>query len=169
MTPASSARLRARRWASTSRSPSVTSSGWATSLQGDLGYSVVNKRAGGARHRSRASGPTLLLMGTSALVGVPLGIGLGVIAAIRQYSGSTTSPTGFSTSFIAIPGFVVGLVLIYFLGANLKLLPTTGMTTLGKPFSFVDLVAPHDHAGDCCWRSPSRRRSRATRAPRCSR
>ena len=35
---------------------------------------------------------------------------------------------------------MVGLLLIYALGANLKLLPTSGMVTLGKPFDPVDLA-----------------------------
>ena len=57
------------------------------------------------------------------------------MAAVRQYSKIDYALTAFSTSFIAIPGFVVGLVLIYVFGAALKILPTTGMFTLGKPTS----------------------------------
>jgi peptide/nickel transport system permease protein len=49
--------------------------------------------------------------------------------------------TAFSTSFIAIPGFVVGLALIYIFGATLRILPTTGMFTLGKANSIEDLIA----------------------------
>jgi peptide/nickel transport system permease protein len=108
-------------------------------VQGDLGYSVVNKRLVADDITARL-GPTLLLMGTAALVGVPVGIALGVLAATRQYSGLDYVATGFSTAFIAIPGFVVGLVLIYALGANLKILPTSGMTTLGRPFDLLDLA-----------------------------
>lgn len=108
-------------------------------LQGDLGYSIVNRRDV-ADDLAQRLGPTLLLMGVSALVGIPVGIGLGMIAATRQYALPDYLSTGFSTAFIAIPGFVVGLLLIYVLGANLKLLPTSGMTTLGKPFDPVDLA-----------------------------
>jgi peptide/nickel transport system permease protein len=36
---------------------------------------------------------------------------------------------------------VVGLAMIYLFGASWKILPTVGMTTLGKPFSLVDLIA----------------------------
>jgi peptide/nickel transport system permease protein len=80
-------------------------------------------------------------MGTSLILGTILGIVFGIVAAIRQYSLFDYLMTGFSTSFIAIPGFVVGLVLIYILGASLKILPTTGMFTLGKGNSIQDLVA----------------------------
>lgn len=107
-------------------------------LQGDLGYSVVNNRPVIDDITFRL-GPTLLLMGTAALVGIPVGIVLGMIAGIRQYSVTDYGVTAFSISFIAIPGFVVGLVLIYFFGATLNLLPTSGMLTRGEDFSLVDL------------------------------
>jgi peptide/nickel transport system permease protein len=108
-------------------------------LQGDLGYSVVNNRPVIADIGARL-GPTLLLMGVSALIGVTVGVVLGVIAGIRQYSVTDYSVTAFSISFIAIPGFVVGLVMIYFFGATLNLLPTSGMATRGQDFSIDDLV-----------------------------
>ena len=108
-------------------------------LQGDLGFSIVNRRDV-ADDLTQRLGPTLLLMGTAALLGIPVGVGLGMLAATRQYGPADYVSTGFSTSFIAIPGFVVGLVLIYFLGANLKLLPTSGMITLGKGGDLADLV-----------------------------
>ncbi len=108
-------------------------------LQGDLGYSIVNRREVADDLTARL-GPTLLLMGVSALLGVPIGVGLGLLAAVRQYSTPDYLATGFSTLFIAIPGFVVGLVLIYVLGANLKILPTSGMVTLGAGFDPVDLA-----------------------------
>lgn len=108
-------------------------------LQGDLGYSIVNRRDVGDDLGQRL-GPTLLLMGTAALMGVPIGIGLGMIAATRQYGTADYVATGFSTAFVAIPGFVVGLLLIYVLGANLKLLPTSGMVTLGSGGDLIDLA-----------------------------
>lgn len=108
-------------------------------VHGDLGFSVVNNRPVIEDLQARI-GPTLLLMGTSMILGVALGITLGVISGIKQYSWVDYFTTGFSVSFIAIPGFVVGLAMIYVLGAGLKLLPTTGMTTLGKQFSLGDLV-----------------------------
>ena len=109
-------------------------------VQGNLGYSVVNKLPVGEELTARL-GPTLILMSIALVVGTTAGLIFGVLAAIRQYSPLDYAVTAFSTSFIAIPTFVTGLVLIYVFGAALKLLPTTGMTTLGKPFSFLDLGA----------------------------
>ena len=108
-------------------------------VQGDLGYSIVNRREVSDALIQRL-GPTLLLMGTAALVGIPIGVGLGMLAATRQYGLADYVATAFSTAFIAIPGFVIGLVLIYALGARLKLLPTSGMTTLGSEGDLVDLA-----------------------------
>jgi peptide/nickel transport system permease protein len=109
-------------------------------LQGNLGYSVVNKLPVSEELTARL-GPTLILMSIALVVGTAAGLTFGVLAAIRQYSPLDYAVTAFSTSFIAIPTFVTGLVLIYVFGAALKLLPTTGMTTLGKPFSLLDLGA----------------------------
>lgn len=108
-------------------------------VQGDLGFSVVNNRPV-IDDISARLGPTLLLMGSAALVGIPLGIILGVIAGIRQYSATDYGVTAFSISFIAIPGFVVGLVLIYTFGATLNVLPTSGMFTRGQDPSIDDLI-----------------------------
>jgi peptide/nickel transport system permease protein len=109
-------------------------------LQGNFGYSVVNKLPVIDEVAARLP-PTLLLMSISLVIGTIAGILFGIIAAVRQYGKIDYLLTAFSTSFIAIPGFVTGLVLIYVLGAALRLLPTTGMLTLGKPFSFGDLAA----------------------------
>ena len=108
-------------------------------IRGDLGFSVVNQRLVVDDLAARV-GPTMLLMSVSLIYGTVLGIVFGVLAAVRQYSWLDYVLTGFSTTFIAVPGFVVGLILIYLFGATLKILPTSGMTTLGEPPSIWDLV-----------------------------
>jgi peptide/nickel transport system permease protein len=114
-------------------------------LQGDLGYSVVNHSLV-VDELGRRLPPTLILMSMALVVGSTVGIAFGIAAAVRQYSRLDYALTAFSTSFIAIPGFVVGLVMIYVFGAALKILPTTGMFTLGKPPTlpdmFVHLIMP---------------------------
>ena len=108
-------------------------------LQGDFGYSVVNHQRVADALAMRLP-PTLLLMTISLIVGVTVGVTFGIIAAVRRSGPIDYLLTVFSTSFIAIPGFVVGLVLIYLFGAALKILPTTGMLTLGAPFAITDLI-----------------------------
>jgi len=108
-------------------------------LHGDFGYAVVShQRVADALAMSLP--PTLLLMTAALIVGVTMGVTFGIIAAVRRSGPIDYALTAFSTSFIAIPGFVVGLVLIYLFGAALKILPTTGMLTLGAPFSLTDLA-----------------------------
>jgi peptide/nickel transport system permease protein len=109
-------------------------------LHGDLGYSITD-HSSVSEELGRRLPPTLLLMTISLIVGVILGVTFGIIAAVRQYRVIDYVLTAFSTSFIAIPSFVVGLVLIYVFGAALKILPTTGMFTLGKPNTLQDLAA----------------------------
>ncbi|MDW3214453.1 MAG: ABC transporter permease [Ilumatobacteraceae bacterium] len=106
---------------------------------GDLGYSVVNKRPVAEELKARI-GPTLLLMGTALVIGMVVGTVLGVIAALRQYSALDYLIAGFSTAMVAIPGFVVGLVFIYFFAAKLQWLPAAGMHTPGMEDSKVDLI-----------------------------
>src|SRR5919198_1832786 len=109
-------------------------------LQGDLGYSVIN-HSFVADELGRRLPPTLLLMSIALVLGTVLGIVLGIVAAVRPYTLVDYVVTAFSTSFIAIPGFVVGLVLVYTFGAALKLLPTTGIFTLGKEPTLPDVAA----------------------------
>jgi peptide/nickel transport system permease protein len=72
----------------------------------------------------------------SIIVGVPLGI----IAAVRQYSALDYGLTAFSAAFISIPGFVLALAGIYLFAVTLRILPANGMLTLGQPFSPIDLA-----------------------------
>jgi peptide/nickel transport system permease protein len=108
-------------------------------LHGDFGYSIVNRTLV-VDDLTRRVPPTMLLMGTSLVVGVTVGVIFGIVAAVRQYSRIDYLLTAFSTSFIAIPAFVVGLIMIYLFGATLKLVPTTGMFTPGKPPDLRDLA-----------------------------
>ena len=107
--------------------------------QGDLGFSIVSRRSVAEDLTSRL-GPTFLLMGTSLLISIIVGIPLGVIAAVRQYSWLDYLLSTLSAAFISIPGFVLSLAGIYIFAVGLRILPASGMTTLGKPFTIGDLA-----------------------------
>jgi peptide/nickel transport system permease protein len=70
----------------------------------------------------------LSLMGVAlaALIGVPLGI----LAAVRQYSLLDTIPSLISFFIAAIPGFVFGMLLLYFFALKLNLLPSYGASSI---------------------------------------
>jgi len=107
-------------------------------LHGDLGYSVISG-ASTAMEIGPRIGPTLILMGTAIVIAIFVGIPLGVLSAVRQYSFLDYATTGFALLMIVVPGFVLGLASIYLFGVFIPILPTRGMVTLGVPFSVVDL------------------------------
>lgn len=67
--------------------------------------------------------------GTAILVAVILGVPLGCIAALNRGKFLDSLISVISTCGIAVPSFVVCTLLMYFLGVNLKLLPTFGLTS----------------------------------------
>jgi peptide/nickel transport system permease protein len=109
-------------------------------LEGNLGYTLSTRRPVAEEIAPRI-GPTLLLMTTSLVIALLIGIPFGVISAVKQYGKTDYALTGITMLLISTPTFVLGLILIYFLGVSLRLLPIGGMTTLGKPFSIEDLFA----------------------------
>jgi peptide/nickel transport system permease protein len=108
-------------------------------LQGDLGYSVITG-APTVKEIGPRIGPTVLLMGTAMFVAVVVGVPLGVISAVRQYSLVDYGANAFSLLMIVVPSFVLGLACIYVFGVFIPILPTRGMVTLGVPFNVVDLI-----------------------------
>jgi peptide/nickel transport system permease protein len=109
-------------------------------VEGNMGFSLISRQPVGAQIQERI-GPTLLLMGTSLLVAIVIGIPLGVLSAVRQYSLLDYLATVGGFVAISTPSFFLGLGLIYLVSVNLRLLPTSGMSTLGAEPSFGDLLA----------------------------
>lgn len=107
---------------------------------GNLGYSLINGTPVKTMIGQRL-GPTVLLMGSALLVAIALGVPLGVVSAIRQYSWLDYALTVFGFVTISTPSFFLGLALIYLLAIRLRLLPTSGMYTLGVPLTLGDLAA----------------------------
>ncbi len=82
-------------------------------------------------------GITMYLSVVSTLISFPLGILFGIITAVKRGKWQDTILTLLANITASLPGFVVALLLLYFLGLKLKLLPTTGFT-----FPWVDF---HKH------------------------
>jgi peptide/nickel transport system permease protein len=106
-------------------------------LRGDLGYSLIKRRPVTEMigHRIWA---TLQLTISALLVSVVVGIGIGILSAVKQYSWLDYLSTLFSFSAVSVPGFFLSLGLIYILALKLKWLPTSGMQTLGQEASLWD-------------------------------
>ena len=69
------------------------------------------------------------LGGVSVLVSLLIGIPLGCIAALKRGKFLDSLISVVATCGIAVPSFVICTVLLYFLGVNLQLLPTLGLTS----------------------------------------
>lgn len=107
--------------------------------RGNLGYSLVGGDSVAAQVRGRL-GPTVLLMGTALVLAICLGIPLGILSAVRQYSLLDYVATVFGFLTISTPTFFLGLGLMYVFAVRFGVLPTSGMRTLGVPESVGDLV-----------------------------
>jgi peptide/nickel transport system permease protein len=77
---------------------------------------------------------TLLLAFAGFLIAVPMGILLGVIAAIKRSSPVDSFVSGFSTFFNSVPAFIFGLILLYAFAVYWKIFPLGGIQTVGVSF-----------------------------------
>lgn len=107
--------------------------------RGDLGTSFVSKQPVLTEIGERLPN-TLLLMGVALVVTLLLAIPLGIVSALRQYSALDTGLTGLAFAGNSLPVFWFGLLLIIVFHVRLGWFPGSGMTTLGKPFSLLDLA-----------------------------
>lgn len=69
---------------------------------------------------------TFKLAMLSMLISATIGITLGIISAVKQYSPLDTTLTVLALLFAAIPGFWLGLMLIWIFAVTLGVLPTSG-------------------------------------------
>jgi peptide/nickel transport system permease protein len=106
-------------------------------LHGDLGYPYKGNKTVVQTLKERIP-PTLLLMGTSLILAMFLGIPMGIYMAMRQYSLGDYLLTIVAFAQLSFPSFFVGLAMIYVFALKLDILPTYGMQTIGAPFSVVD-------------------------------
>lgn len=105
--------------------------------KGSLGYSFQTGEPVGQMILTRIPA-TLELMGLSLIIAVILGVFLGTISALRQYSPLDYSLTLFGFTGISIPDFFLGMILIFVFALTLKWFPTSGMVTAGTEFSWSD-------------------------------
>ena len=110
-------------------------------MQGNLGYKLGGVGLPVLDTVMRGLGASLLLMGTALLIGIFVGIPLGMLSALRQYSKLDYALTGVAFLGISIPSFMLGLLGLYIFGLTFRLFPIGGMVTAGQPFSLPDLLS----------------------------
>ena len=110
-------------------------------LRGNMGYSMKSYQSVSSMIGSHL-GPTLLLMGASLLLSLFIAIPAGIYSAVHQYSKGDYAVVTLSFLGSSVPGFFLSLLLIYIFTVKLKLLPSSGMFTLGTEGGVGD-VARH--------------------------
>jgi ABC-type dipeptide/oligopeptide/nickel transport system permease component len=106
-------------------------------MRGDLGESLISGAP--VVEQVRAALPyTLELTAGGILLGALLGVPLGVLAAVRRNSLLDYLGRTFSLAGLSIPGFFLGILLMFVFSIKLGLLPTLGG---GNPADPVDRLA----------------------------
>jgi peptide/nickel transport system permease protein len=105
--------------------------------QGSLGYSFTNGRPALEMVLERVPA-TVLLLGTSLIISLVIGVPLGIIAALRRNRLTDYVVSSFGLSVVAVPSFFLGLLAIYVFSVQLKLLPAGGMVNPRNPGDVVD-------------------------------
>ena len=106
-------------------------------VTGDLGYSLTSRKPIGEIISSRLP-TTLQLVGFALVVSLVLGVGTGIVAAVKQYSWLDYLVTLFAFAWLSIPGFFLGLLVIYVFAVRLNWFPAFGSTTAGAENPALD-------------------------------
>lgn len=102
-------------------------------ISGDLGMSII-QRTSVSSEITRRMPITLHLSLISLALIIMVGIPLGSIAAVRRSTWMDTVATFLTNLGITVPVFWLGILLIYFIGLKLGLLPIFGYTSPFKNF-----------------------------------
>ena len=99
---------------------------WGFATRGDLGTSYISKQP--ITHELMVRFPvTMRLTFFSILLGICIGIPLGLIASIKQYSLVDSAILAFAVLASSVPGFWFGLMLISLFAVRLGWLPAMGI------------------------------------------
>ena len=109
-------------------------------FQGNLGYTAVGGLpiADTVFRGVLASGSLML---TALMIGIVVGIPLGVISALRQYSKLDFGLTGVAFLGVSTPSFMLGLAALWLFGLQLRIFPIGGMQDPRVPFNIPDFLA----------------------------
>jgi peptide/nickel transport system permease protein len=108
-------------------------------LQGNLGYAAITGEAvNGIVFRGLLASGALML--TAFAIGIVVGIPLGVLSALRQYSRLDFALTGIAFLGLSTPSFLAGIGGLYIFGLLLGIFPIGGMQTAAVPFTIGDFL-----------------------------
>ncbi|TQM11335.1 ABC transporter permease [Pseudonocardia kunmingensis] len=100
-------------------------------VQGDLGESLLSSQSVSSLIAERVP-VTLSLAVVTLVIAVAVGIPLGVAAAMRANRLLDRVVTALASLTMAMPPFVIGLVLVLVFAVNSSLFPATGYSSIGE-------------------------------------
>ena len=106
-------------------------------LRGNFGVSFISGLPIGESILGRVPA-TVELMGVSLAFSIILGVALGIVSALRQYSWIDYLLTVFGFIGMSVPVFFLGMLLIYVFALKLGWFPTSGFSTAAEDFSLAD-------------------------------
>jgi peptide/nickel transport system permease protein len=113
-------------------------------VTGDLGTSARNQQPVTAL-LAQSIGPTLQLALTAMLIALTIAVPIGIISAIKPGSWADVVGTIFALSGVAIPNFILGILLILLFSLALRMLPAGGYVSptanLGESLKLMLLPA----------------------------
>jgi len=112
---------------------------WVTAFfTGEWGYSIRTARPVSQEILERL-GPTLILGGTSFVLSLLIALPLGIVSAVRRYSGVDYLITFLSFLGVSMPVFWLALMLQLLFAVQWRVLPSAGIQTIGSD-SVLDLL-----------------------------
>jgi peptide/nickel transport system permease protein len=105
----------------------------AGAVQGDFGVALTNKRDI-VKTMSPKLFNTLFLAGYAAIIAVPLAVGLGILAAIKEGKWVDKAANIISLAAISMPEFFLGYLMIFVFSVNLGWLPSLATVYNSMPF-----------------------------------
>ncbi|MFC1533259.1 ABC transporter permease, partial [Thermodesulfobacteriota bacterium] len=102
-------------------------------LRGDFGVSMISDLSVGEMIKTRV--PITVHLGLTAFViSICLGIPIGIICAVRREKWLDTGLTLFANFGITVPIFWLGILMVWFFGLVLRILPVFGYTSPFEDF-----------------------------------
>ncbi|MCX6022606.1 MAG: ABC transporter permease, partial [Chloroflexi bacterium] len=109
-------------------------------VQGDFGKSLVRRRPV-LEELSGALKNTLILALSAGAIGWTAGITLGALAAFNRGKFLDKLASAVAITGVSMPNFWMAILLIIIFSIHFKVLPPSGMSTVGSDFSVGDLAS----------------------------